>query len=210
MYWIFVNTTLWLDTAVREVHFKDVRACCHTSMTWLLFCSYVWDNNYESLPCLSHVAWRLLESGLRSFISLQIFIGIKELILPSKQWNSHISVIFCFISHVTQNLLRMCTSSNFCELASTGTALFSLKGISTLMCCMFGCYLSYEPTCPQWDTPWWQVDSCQSWSMSEHAKMWQKVVIAVKHGHSSRVLEREAPEELEISTMVCTCHSPLS
>jgi len=46
--------------------------------------------------------------------------------------------------------------------------------------------------------------------MSEHAIMWQKVVIVVKHGHSSRVLEGEARTELEISAMVCTCHSPLS
>jgi len=46
--------------------------------------------------------------------------------------------------------------------------------------------------------------------MSENAKMWQKFVIAVKLGHSSRVLEGEAPTELEISAMVCTCHFPLS
>jgi hypothetical protein len=62
--------------------------------------------------------------------------------------------VICFISHVTQNLLRMFTSPNFCKLASTGTALFSLKGKFTLMCCIFGYYLSYEPTCPQRDTPW--------------------------------------------------------
>jgi hypothetical protein len=37
MYLIFVNTTLWLDTIVREVRIKDVHAHCHTSMTWLLF-----------------------------------------------------------------------------------------------------------------------------------------------------------------------------
>jgi hypothetical protein len=98
----------------------------------------------------------------------------------------------------------------FCKLAATGTALFSLKGKFTLMCCMFGCYLSYEPACPRRDSPWGQVDSCQSWTMSEHAKMWLKFVIAVKLGHSSRVLEGEAPTELEISAMVCTCHSPLS
>jgi len=46
--------------------------------------------------------------------------------------------------------------------------------------------------------------------MSERAKIWQKVVITVKHGHNSRVLEGEAPTELEISTMVCTYHSTLS
>jgi len=45
--------------------------------------------------------------------------------------------------------------------------------------------------------------------VSEHAKILQKVVIAVKHGHSSRVLEGEAPTELEISAIVCACHSPL-
>jgi hypothetical protein len=147
---------------------------------------------------------------LTSFLhDLQIFCGIKELILPSKQWHLHISVIY-FSSHVTQNLLRMLTSPNFCKFASTGTALFSLKRKFTLACCMFGNYLSYEPTCPQWDTPWGQVDSCQYGAMSEHAIMWQKVVTAVKHGHSSRVLEGEAPTELEISAMVCTCHSPLS
>jgi hypothetical protein len=133
MYWIFVNTTLWLDTSVREVHIKDVHAYCHTSMTLLLFCSYMWASNYERLLCLSLVAWRFLESGLLSFISLQIFCGIKELILASKQWHSHISVIFCFILHVTQNLLKMFTSPNFCNLASNGTALFSLKGKFTLM-----------------------------------------------------------------------------
>ena len=209
MYWIFVNITLWLDIVVREVHIKDVHAYCHTSMTWLLFCSYIWANNYESLLWLSLVAWRLLESGLLSFISLQIFCAT-EIILPSKQWHSRISVTFCFLSHVTQNLLRMFTSPNFCKLASTGTASFSLKGKFTLMCSMFGCSFSDEPTCPQQDTPWGQVDSCQSWTMSEHAKMWQKVVIAVKHGHSSRIFEGEAPTELEISAMVCTCHSPLS
>jgi len=102
MYWIFVNITLWLDTTVREVHIKDGHAHCHTSMTWLLFCSYMWSSKYESLLCLSLVAWRLLESGLLSFISLQIFYEIKELIIPSKQWHSHISMIF--ISHVTQNM----------------------------------------------------------------------------------------------------------
>lgn len=100
MYWIFVHTTLWADTTFREVHIKDIHAFCHTSMTWLLFCSYMWANNYESF-CSSLAAWRLLESWLLSFIDLQIFCGIKELILPSKQWHSHISVIFCFISHVT-------------------------------------------------------------------------------------------------------------
>jgi len=96
LYLIFVNTTLWLDIIVREVCVKNVHAHCHTSMTWLLFCSYMWANDYESFFffCLSLVAWRLLESGLPSFISLQIFSGIKELILWSKQWHSHISVIF--------------------------------------------------------------------------------------------------------------------
>jgi len=48
MYWIFVHKTLWVDATCREVHIKDIHAYCHTSMTWLLFCSYMWANNYES------------------------------------------------------------------------------------------------------------------------------------------------------------------
>jgi len=78
LYLIFVNTTLWLDIIVREVRIKDVHAHCHTSMTWLLFCSYMWANDYESFffcHLLHGGSWNL--DFLPSFLC-KFSVGLKN------------------------------------------------------------------------------------------------------------------------------------
>jgi hypothetical protein len=78
MYCTFVHKTLWVDSTFREVHIKDVHAYCHTSMTWLLFCSYMWANNYESFfvcPSLHGGSWNL---GFFPSLLCKFSVGLKN------------------------------------------------------------------------------------------------------------------------------------
>jgi hypothetical protein len=94
-----LNKTLRRDIRVQKARNKRAQVGRHTAMSWSQKKS---STSYYCPPSSSHAARNVLESVITQLFPSWIFQDLEERI-PNVYRHPHVSVVFNFVSHLTQN-----------------------------------------------------------------------------------------------------------